>query len=108
MPLKRADLSDTRRFDDGEDFLVLRTVLTAHERDMLADLQQNYRMDAGALAGDPDADRTIEMCSRVAATNRWLFGVLAVDWSLDGEPTADGYDKLDEESGSWVNDCVAQ
>lgn len=107
MPLRKADTSETRRFEDGEDWLELRVALNKHEADLLLDMTQSYRVDAGALTGDPDADQRVELFGQSAGANRWLFGVLAVAWSYGKDkPTATDYDEFDEQSGAWVDRCI--
>lgn len=107
MPLRQADLGATRRFEDGEDWLVLRTDLTKHDQDVIAEHQGNWRFDARALTGDPDADRDMELKVRVVSANRTFFGLLAVEWSIGKDkPTAGDYDLLDRASGRWVDECV--
>lgn len=100
MPLRNADLADVRRFEDGEDWIELRTELTKGEADRLRDLTSTFRLDPTL------ADTGIEVENRLAATNRELFRLLTVRWSLSGEPTADAYSALDQTSGEWVDDCI--
>lgn len=108
MPLTRADLTKTRKFEDGESWLVLRTQLTKHDADVVAELNNNFRVDAGALAGVVDADRSVELRSRLVDTNRTLFALLVVEWSAGDNPTASDYDVLDEDSGAWVDKCISE
>lgn len=110
MPLRRADLTNTRRFDDGDSYLVLRVGgLTKGEADRMRDAQAALRIDAASVAGG-DAGRAamVEIDQRTAAANRLLFDILAVDWSLDGNPTGESYAALDQESGEWVDECIAK
>ncbi len=109
MGLKFANTQETKRFEDGDDYLVLRTELTKHESDQLVDLQSGYRIDPAALTSDPQANRQVELIQRTADANRQLFAVLAVEWSMgDDKPTAADYDRLDQASGKWVDDCITE
>jgi hypothetical protein len=105
MPLNMVDRASTRRFEDGDDWIELRTALSKHDSDALDELRSNYRVDAGALAGIPT--REIEMRSHLVDFNRRAFELLCVAWSLDVAPTANEYDKLDVPSGQWVDQCVS-
>lgn len=101
MPLRRTDLNNTRRFEDGDAWLELRVGgLTKSEADEVRDAQAALRVDA--------ASATAEINQRTAAANRLLFSILAVAWSLDGEPDGEAYSLLDEESGNWVDECIEQ
>lgn len=109
MPLARADTSASKRFEDGDAWLVLRTELTKRDKDQIADLAQHYKLDARLLAGDANADQGVEIAARAADTNRTLFALLAVSWSLsEGKPTAEDYDTLSEASGEWVDGCIGE
>jgi hypothetical protein len=108
MPLRKADTTVTRRFEDGEDWIELRVRLTKGQRDQLADIQQNYRVDGRALTGDPEADRSVEMRGRIAEFNRAAFGFLCTGWSLSETPDIAQYVALDEESGAWVDKCISE
>lgn len=108
MPLRRADRTKIRRFTDGEDWLELREVISKHDRDVVAEVQQNLRVDPRLWAGDPEADERVELRARIVEGNRTLFALLAVRWSREEAPTADAYDQLDEESGEWVDQCVKE
>jgi hypothetical protein len=107
MPLRKADLTSTRRFEDGNDWLVLRVGgLTKGESDHLADLTRAMKVSQEALTGAPDlASMEIEM--RTADANRALFALLCVEWSV-GAVTGEAYSELDEESGRWVDECLAE
>lgn len=106
MPLRKADTSATRKFDDGADWIVLRVVLSKGEADHIQELTSSYHLDPVAMAAaGPDQAATVEVQAQVAQTNRALFQILCVDWSL-GDVSADAYSALDEESGEWVDDCI--
>ena len=104
MPLRKADVTGTKRFEDGEEWLELRVELTKGEGDRLRDLTASYRLPADVI-GTADA-ASVEIRQRVAEGNRALFDFLAVAWSLPDEPTAATYAALDEESGRWVDECI--
>lgn len=112
MPLRRTDITLTKKFEDGDDWIELRKRMTHGQRLDIAQLNQSYRVEAAALAGLEGADRRIEMEARIAATKRMAFGFLVVGWSLkddagkDIEPSLIAYDSLDEESGAWVDECI--
>lgn len=106
MPLRKADTTTTRKFEDGSDWIELRTQLTKGEGDQVRDLTASYRLDPNALGGGDDAS-SVEINNRVALANAALFTVLCQGWSL-GEVSADAYRGLDEESGRWVDDCIQQ
>jgi hypothetical protein len=108
MPLRKADMTSTRKFEDGSDFIVLRVGgLTKGESDRLRDLTASFRMDPGALVADPEAAASIEVNNRVAQANQALFLILCTEWSA-GPVTAQAYAELDEESGRWVDECIAE
>lgn len=103
MGLRKADKSETRRFEDGDDYLVLRINLTKGERNLIAELTSNYSVPNN---GDEVA-REIGIKSAMREYRRTLFGILAVTWSLAaGKPRVDDYEALDESSGEWVDDCL--
>lgn len=108
MPLNRTDTSKTQRFEDGAAWLELRTRLTKHDEDVIADLNSHYRLPAGLFGGTAtEADPAVEVRTNLTATNRTLFELLAVAWSISDErPTAADYDTLDQASGRWVDECV--
>lgn len=108
MPLRKADTNTTRRFEDGEDWMELRTGgLTKGEADRVRDLTAAFRVDPRALAGVADADQAmVELNQRVAQANKLLFALLCTGWSL-GEVSAEAYEALDQQSGEWVDECIA-
>jgi len=109
MPLRKTDLTSTRRFEDGNDYLVLRVGgLSKGEGDRVRDLTAAYKVDPATLAGTNDEAAMIELASRTAQANRLLFELLCQEWSLEGAPNGDAYAALDEESGRWVDDCIEQ
>lgn len=103
MPLREVNLSDTRRFEDDGQYLVLRTQLSKHEGDRVSDASRQYHLDPATAEGD---DAALEISTRTAEANALLFEILAVEWSLSSEPTAGAYRRLDEESGRWVDTCI--
>jgi hypothetical protein len=96
LPLRKADLSSTRQFKDGDAWLIIRTQLTKSESDAVADASSALR------AGQSGA----EVVQQTAIANRTLFAILAQDWSLGDECTGEAYATLDEESGLWVDECI--
>jgi Flp pilus assembly secretin CpaC len=109
MPLAFADTSKKQRFEDGDVWIELRTELTKHDSDVLAEFQQNYRIDAALFAGDPEADRQVELRARLVEANRTMFSLLALSWSLGKDkPSSDDYDRLDVDSGAWIDRCVSE
>jgi hypothetical protein len=104
MPLRKADVTGTKRFEDGEDWLELRLELSKGESDRLRDLTASYRLPADQV-GTADAG-SVEIRQRIAEGNRALFEFLAVAWSLPDELSGAGYAALDEESGRWVDECI--
>lgn len=108
MPLRKADTSATRKFDDGADWIVLRTALTKGEADHVQELTSSYRLDPVAMAAaGPGKAATVEVQAQVEQTNRALFQILCVDWSL-GDVTVDAYSNLDEDSGEWIDACIQE
>lgn len=109
MPLRKADLTSTRKFEDGQDWLVLRVGgLTKGEADRLNDLTGAMMIDPEAF-GQPDGtNRKIEIERRTAEANRALFELLCTEWSLEGAPNGDAYDGLDLESGQWIDECISE
>lgn len=101
MPLRKTDFGSTRRFEDGTDWLVLRTHLSKGEADQLKDVTAKYNLDPAA------ADIKLEIRNCVAEANQALFVILCDSWSL-GEVSERAYSDLDEESGEWVDDCIAK
>ena len=110
MPLRKADLTSTRKFEDGQDWLVLRVGgLTKGEADHLNDLTGALKIDPAALAGAPGGVAAkLEIERRTAEANRALFELLCLEWSLEDAPTGEAYSGLDDESGRWVDDCIEQ
>ena len=110
MPLRTADLTSTRRFEDGQDWLVLRTGgLTKGESDRLNDLTGALMVDPTAFGAPPgSAAARVEIERRTAEANRALFALLCTEWSLDTPPTGEAYDGLDLESGQWVDGCIEE
>lgn len=100
MPLRKADVTSTRKFEDDADWLVLRVQLTKGEADAVRDLTASYRLD-------PQEATSVEVNNRVAQANRALFQILADSWSL-GEISGEAYSALDVESGQWVDGCIAE
>jgi hypothetical protein len=108
MPLRKADITNSKRFEDGQDWIVLRVGgLTKGESDQLRDLTAAFKMDPRAFAGEDDQAAMVEINNRVAQANRALFEILCVDWSL-GEVSGAAYSELDEESGRWVDEQIAE
>ena len=108
MPLRKADLTTTKRFEDGADWLVLRVGgLTKGEADHVSDLTGALKIDPQAFAGSPDVAASIEIEKRTAQANRLLFEILCSEWSL-GEVTGVAYSELDNASGQWVDKCIAE
>lgn len=109
MPLSRAETAKTQRFEDGASWIEFRTRLTKHDEDVIADLNSNYRLPPelfGIETGAEAANASVEIKSNIVQTNRTLFDLLAVAWSLgDDKPTATDYDELDSASGRWVDEC---
>lgn len=106
MPLRKADTSATRKFEDGDAWLVLRTGgLTKGEADHLADITSTLDVNPAALS-DPSA-AALEVKRHTAHANRALFELLCIDWSL-GEVSGEAYSQLDQESGEWVDECLRQ
>lgn len=103
MPLRKADLTATKKFEDGDAWLVLRTQLTKGEGDTVRDLTAGYRLEQG---NTPD-EMQVEISNRVADANRALFEILCVEWSL-GEVSGQAYADLDNESGQWVDECIQE
>lgn len=117
MPLRKTDFSATRKFEDGQDWMVLRVGgLSKSEADHVRDLTAAYKLDARAAAGGTNAEQmaSVEVEQRTAQANAALFETLCIEWSVrddDGHPlpvTQDAYADLDEESGQWVDSCIAQ
>lgn len=111
MPLRTADMTSTRRFEDGDDYLVLRVGgLTKGEADRLHDITAAYKIDPSLLAGvaDPQQAARIEIDQRTMQANQALFALLVVEWSLPQEPTGQAYADLDQESGNWVDECIGE
>jgi hypothetical protein len=110
MPLRKADLTSTRKFEDenGQDWLVLRVGgLTKGEADRLNDLTGAMMIDPQSF-GQPDASAAkIEIERRTAEANRALFELLCSEWSLEDEPNGAAYDALELESGQWVDECIS-
>lgn len=108
MPLRQADISATRRFEDGDAWLVLRVNLTKGESDAIRDAAMGYSLRPGDLAGKtPEEAAAVEITNRTAAANRKLFEILCDSWSL-GEVSGDAYSRLDDESGEWVDECIQE
>lgn len=106
MPLRKADLSATRKFEDGDAWMVLRTGgLTKGEADHLADLTSSLGVNPAALADASVAQ--LEVKRHTAAGNRALFELLCLDWSL-GEVSGEAYSALDQDSGEWVDQCILE
>jgi hypothetical protein len=101
VPLRKADVTSTRKFEDDTDWLVLRTILTKGESDAIRDLTASYHLDPTAVTDG------IEVNNRVAQANRALFEILCDSWSL-GEVSGDAYSALEVESGQWVDECIAE
>lgn len=117
MPLRTTDFSATRKFEDGQDYLVLRVGgLSKSEGDHVRDLTAAYKVDpraaAAATAAGGDAMAAVEVEQRTAQANAALFEILCSEWSLrdaDDHPipvSGEAYADLDEESGRWVDDCI--
>src|SRR5581483_7794632 len=105
------DTSQTQRFEDGTAWIELRTRLTKRDEDVINDLNSNYRLPPELFGIDTatDSDPAVEVKSNITRTNRTLFELLVVGWSLsDEKPTAADYDELDTASGRWVDECVAE
>lgn len=98
MPLRKADVTKTRRFEDGDDWLLIRTEITKSEADAVADASSALK---AGMTG-------VEVVQQTALANRRLFEILAEDWSLGGECTGEAYSTLDEDSGRWVDECIAE
>lgn len=109
MPLRKADLTSTKRFEDGTDWLVLRSGgLSKGEADLVSDLTGALKLDPQALSGQPeDVQQSIEIEKRTAQANRVLFEILCVEWSL-GDVSGEAYSELDNESGQWVDECIGE
>lgn len=109
MPLRKADLTTTKKFEDGDDWMVLRVGgLSKGESDRVRDLTAAYSMDPSVLAGEiTEQSAKIEVNNRVAEANRALFAILCTDWSL-GDVNSQAYAALDEESGRWVDECIGE
>jgi hypothetical protein len=103
LPLRKADVTQTRRFEDGDDWLVIRTELTKGESDLVKDLSSALRP-----ASEDGLIVAVEVQQHVAEANRKLFDILAEDWSLGGECTGQAYSALDEESGRWIDECIGE
>ena len=116
MPLRKADLTSTRRFEDGKDWIVLRVGgLTKAEADHVADLSAALKIDPQALAGEsPEVGASIEIEKHTHQANRALIEILCDSWSLkddDGNAipvSAQAYSDLDNESGQWVDKCISE
>ncbi|HZV74585.1 MAG TPA: hypothetical protein VFF79_12780 [Conexibacter sp.] len=106
MPLAKVDRDQTRRFTDGDAWLVLRTQLSAHESNAVEDLSSRVSIDARAAAGDGNVDPRVEFRGSVAEVRKALFGYLVHSWSLGDSPIVEDYADLDSASGAWVNDCM--
>lgn len=107
MPLRRTDFSTTRKFEDGADWLVLRVGgLSKGESDLLTDLTGTIKVDTQS-AQTGGAPETVEIERKVAQANRALFVLLCKDWSI-GDVSEQAYAELDEESGRWVDECIAE
>lgn len=102
MPLQRADTETTRRFEDGDDWMVLRVELTKGEADRVRDMSVRYLLDNEFQADNPKV--SVENLTKEA--NRVLFEILCENWSLPYPPTAEAYDKLNQTSGEWVDECI--
>lgn len=104
MPLTFADITQTKRFEDGGVWIEIRTCLTAHDMDIIEDLMLRQRVP---LALNDGEQPMTELLTNVARSNRAMFDLLVEGWSLsDGKPTAAQYDRLDVASRNWVIDCV--
>jgi hypothetical protein len=97
MPLRTVDVTKTRRFEDGDAWLEIRTELSKAESDAVND----------ATSALSPTSTGVEVVQRTAQANQKLFGILAQDWSLGGECNAGAYAGLDKESGDWVDECIA-
>jgi hypothetical protein len=111
MPLQRADVTKTERFEDAGAWLELRTRLTKRDNDIISDLNSHYRLPAGlfGIKSGEDSDPSVEVRGNLTQTNRTLFDLLAIGWSItDEKPTAADYDTLDPDSGNWVDECITK
>lgn len=109
MPLRKADLKATRRFEDGDAWLVLRTGgLAKGEADHLNDLTGALSIDPAAFSDPGSVAGRVEIERRTAEANRALFELLCVEWSLEDDPTGQAYAALDSESGEWVDECISE
>jgi hypothetical protein len=107
MPLRRTDFSATRKFEDGDAWMVLRVGgLSKGESDLLSDLTGTIKVDAASAQAGLTPD-TVEIERKVAQANRMLFVLLCQDWSI-GDVTETAYAELDEESGRWVDECIGE
>ena len=93
--LRKASTETTKVMLDDEDYLVLRSDISKREFNALAS-----NMPASAEDGK---------LSLAEATKfqGFLFGALAVGWSLDGEPTIEAYEGLAAESANLVDEKLA-
>jgi hypothetical protein len=98
MPLRTVDVSKTCRFEDGDAWLEIRTELSKSESDAVRDVTSTLSPTAAG----------VEIVQHTAQANQKLFAILAQAWSLAGECTANAYAALDEESGNWVDKCIAE
>lgn len=118
MPLRQANRGETRRFDDDDgNWLVLRVELTKGERDRIRDLSvaSRYEVQKDVAVKDlTPEDIEVEVLQRVGEANPAMFKMLCVEWSARDENdraipiTEEAYRALDDDSGQWVDDCMAK
>lgn len=109
MPLRRANVTDVHRFDDGDAWLELRLELTKSQGDRVRDLTAKVEVDPSEYvkAAEEGREPKIELGQLTERANQAIFDILAVAWSLgDGKPTGSDYAVLDQESGQWVDNCI--
>jgi len=110
VPLRMTDKKNTRRFEDGDDnWLELRVGgLSKGESDLLTDVQTSMSLDTADGVVRPGDAQKIEINRRIAEANQELFVILCTSWSLDVDPSREAYSNLDEGSGQWVDECIAE
>lgn len=102
MGLAKADQSRIQRFDDGPDYIVFRTQLTAGDEDFINDrTAASYQVD--------EEGTVIEVEMHPNRALGALFAALVQSWSLsEGRPTVRDYNELTPESRKWVDQCVTE
>ena len=114
--MKRVDKSRTRRFERGEDLGKYPNGMPRPERDRNGDwieVRTSLSKEEDAKINDTGGlrrittDAGIELRGNAQTSDRMLFELLAVGWSLEpGTPNVDDYLQLDAADAEWVDECV--